>query len=88
MMYQQIAIQVGSLPISAIFISNSQVGFQRHSDFKAIIDMSPAGETLAILTNENMLVGEEEYVYNTAYDVPKGGGLREWLTAQRMISPI
>ena len=87
-MMQQIAIQVASLPVSVIFISNSQIGFQRHADFKSIIDMSPTGETLAIISNESLLVGDTEYSYNVAYDVPKGGKLREWLTAQLMTSPI
>lgn len=85
---QQIAIQVGSLPISAIFLSNSQVGFQRHADFKTIVDMSPTGETLAVISNESLLVGDEEYSYNVAYDAPKGSKLREWLTGQNMQSPI
>lgn len=83
---QQISQQLCSLPVYIIYLSNSQVAFQRTCDFDSIFDQSPSGQTLAVISNEILLVGTEDFLYNTAYSI--SDSLRIWLQNQNLVSPI
>jgi hypothetical protein len=86
MFHQQIALPLGNLPLNIVYISNGTIGFQKTSNFNTIIDNS--GPVTIILSNDNILVGEEELCYNTAINYKELPDLSLWLKNQNLVSPF
>jgi hypothetical protein len=83
---QQAPTQLANFPINVIFLSNGQIAFQAMQQFPVTLDQNETGETLAWLSNENIIVKSEVFMYNQAYDVTLI--LKEWLKSLNLISPI
>lgn len=83
---QQAPTQLANFPINVIFLSSGQIAFQAIQKFPITLDQSESGETLAWLSNENIIVKSEVFMYNQAYNVTPI--LKDWLQSLNLISPM
>lgn len=87
MYVEQIAQQLGNLPIQIIYLSNGQIAFQLAQQILTIIDQCHrTKETLAIISHQNILVSNEIFEYNKAYVLTET--LKKWLKTLNLLSPI
>jgi hypothetical protein len=84
-MLQQLATQLGHLPINIIFLSDGRIAFQRITNFAPIIDN---GEVEIILTNENIVVNGVEICYNAIIEYKSMPDVIKWLQNQKLIYPL
>lgn len=80
---QQIAINLGNLPLNLILVSNGQLALVPRGNFPVIFDQPEQGIS-AIISSDKFLVGDKEIRYNTAIsykDIPE---LKEWLVQQKL----
>jgi hypothetical protein len=87
MQHFQIAVPLGNLPVQLICISNGTVAFVRTQDFGAIFD-HPENGVSAKFTNESFSLGQEDFIYNTAYRYKEIDVMLSWLTQQQLEMPV
>lgn len=85
-MHQQISVQLNSLPLNIVYLSNGQVGLVPRGAFPVIFD-SPEQGIHAIITPEKMIVGNTNVPYNTSLKYKEMPELLEWLKAQSLEKP-
>jgi len=81
----QAQVQLSSLPITLVLLSNGQVAFSLHQKMATILDTSPAGQRIVIST-EGILVGDVNYVYNVPYSLTED--MKGWLRSFEMVNPF
>lgn len=80
---QQLAINIGNLPISLVLISNGQLALVPRGSFKTIYDQPEQGIS-AIVHSDKMIVGNTEVCYNVALRYKEMPELLEWLVQQKL----
>jgi len=80
----QIPVQLANLPIYLVCLSNGQVAFSPQQSFSLIYENIEGNVT--IINNESIVVNQEHYEYNTAYNLTDE--LKSWLKKFELISPV
>ena len=87
MYVEQIAQQLGNLPIQIIYLSNGQIAFQLMQQILTIIDQChKTKKILSVISSQNIIVSSEIFEYNKAYVLTET--LKKWLKTLNLLSPI
>lgn len=86
-MGNQIARQLGSLPIMIVFDSSGMVGFNRMANFPTIIENLEDGLQI-IYSNDDIFLGSETQIeYNRLYQYKEMPEMLYWLKSQELELP-
>lgn len=80
-MGNQIARQLGSLPILIVFDSSGMVGFNLMGNMQTIVEHLEDGLQI-VYSNEDICVGTTELAYNVLHDYKSMPEVLYWLKSQ------
>jgi hypothetical protein len=80
-------LQVGGLPLAVTFFSNGCIVLQAVGSFHTIFDIQEDGE-LFVIYQEELLISDKSFCYNSLYEISHEPLLKKWLIAQNMQSPV
>lgn len=88
MMHSQIAIPMAGLPLQLVLISNGKIGIVKtQQTLTKIFDIPEQPEGIhAVISDEDLLVGDEVYQYGAAY--PLTETMKEWLKSLNLVAPF
>lgn len=76
-----------SFPVQLVLLSDASLVFVRVAKVGYLLDQNNEGNTVAVFTDENFTIGNEELWYNTIYRYKEKPGMLEWLKNQNLVLP-
>jgi hypothetical protein len=79
----QIARQLGSLPVQIVFDASGMIGFVRMANMPTIVEWLEDGLQI-VCSNEDICVGTTELAYNVFHDYKNMPEVLYWLKSQEL----
>jgi predicted nucleic-acid-binding protein len=87
-MLAQVQVPIGqSFPVQLVLLSDGSLVFVRVAKVGYLLDQDNEGNTVAVFTDENFTIGNEELWYNTIYRYKEKPGMLDWLKNQNLVLP-
>jgi hypothetical protein len=83
----QCQVPIGNMPVNLVLLSTGTLAFIRVATVGVIIDLNPDGSVGALFSDENFIIGGEEFEYNELYHYKEKPSMLQWLKTQNLTEP-